>query len=77
MKRKVLIGVAAVVFLWTLLTQAPAAMVYGWVRPKLGAFQLYGVDGHLGEGSASGFSLNGRQIDEKLQWRLQPLWLLL
>jgi hypothetical protein len=77
MKRNVLIGAGAVVFLWTLLTQAPAPVLYGWAKPRLTSFQLYGVDGKLGDGSATALSLNGRQIDERIHWRLQPLWLLL
>ncbi len=77
MKRKTLIGIAAVVFLWTLLTQAPASLLYRWAKPRLTSFQLYGVDGRVADGSATGFNLNGRQIDEKIHWKLQPLWLLL
>ena len=77
MKRSVLIGLGAAVFLWTLVTQAPAATLYGWVRPHLTAFTLYGVDGQLADGEATGFAVNGREIDEKLHWHFQPLWLLL
>jgi general secretion pathway protein N len=77
MKRSALIGIAAVVFLWTLLTHAPAPLLYKWVQPKLTSFALYGVDGQIAEGQASGFSINGRPVDERVQWQFQPLWLLL
>ena len=76
MKRNVLIGIGAVVFFWTLLTQVPAALVYGWARPHLTGVQLFGVDGSLDSGSLTGLNLSDHPIDEKIRWQLHPLWLL-
>jgi hypothetical protein len=75
MKRGLLIGLVAVVFVWTLLVHAPAALVYGWIKARVAAVELYGVDGQLGSGTAEGFSVNGRTIDERVKWDFQPWWL--
>lgn len=77
MKRGVLIAVIAAVFLWTLLLQTPAPLVYKFAQRHLGALSLYGIDGRLGDGELRGFSLNGRPFGERLHWQLQPAWLAL
>jgi len=74
-KRQVLFGVAVAVFLWTLVTQAPASLVYRWIGPHMPSLRLFGVDGRLADGSASGFAIGDRNIDERLGWSLQPWWL--
>lgn len=67
----------AAVFLYSLLMQAPAAVVYGWLVPPSAPLRVDGLTGTLGAGSASAVDLGGRRVLDELHWRLHPLWLLL
>ena len=73
----VLLGVA--VFLCALLLQAPAAVLYGWFKPKAvtPAVTLYGLQGTIDEGQLSGLFINEAPAFLDLHWKLKPWWLLL
>jgi hypothetical protein len=75
MKTRGLWIVGVVVFVVTGLLHMPAALLYGWLKPHLGGAAIYGIEGKVGEGSALGFSLNGRSVTEQIQWQLKPWWL--
>lgn len=58
---------------------APAATLYGWSRsdkPAV-ALELFGLQGTLSSGVLSGAQFGGRPALRDLEWKLQPLWLLL
>ncbi|NGY06305.1 type II secretion system protein N [Solimonas terrae] len=58
-------------FVFSLLLLAPAATVYGWIKPRLGdTVTLAGVDGNLRDGSAAAVMVGGRPLVEKLHWKL-------
>lgn len=77
MKLRWWLPLTAAVFVYSLLMQAPAAMVYGWLAPPSSSLRLSGLAGTLGEGSASAVVVGGRRVLDELRWRLHPLWLLL
>jgi len=62
-----------------LLLQMPAPLLYHWLKPKepAAAVELLGVHGTLLRGGASTVTVNGRPAFSELDWKLQPLWLLL
>lgn len=65
-------------FLVSLALFAPAATVYGWLRPKLGdAVTLTGVEGSLRDGSAAAVMVPGQALTQGLHWRLDLAELLL
>ena len=75
MKTRTLILIGAVVFVWTLLLNAPAAILYAWFAPKASQVQLYGLEGSLDEGKVQTLGLNGRPLLQNLRWSFQPWWL--
>lgn len=68
---------AVLVFLYALLMHAPAAYLYAWFAPPTGAVQVSGIDGTLGQGNIDAISYQNHPVFRHLQWRLQPLSLLL
>lgn len=72
MKRRTLyVLVGTLTFVVSLLLQAPAATLYGWLRPRLGGtFELAGVDGSVRDGGAAAVLAGGRPLLEKLHWKL-------
>ncbi|WP_028006702.1 type II secretion system protein N [Solimonas flava] len=79
MKRRTLYAlVGALTFLVSLVLLAPAATLYGWLKPGLGdKVALAGVDGTLRDGSAAVVLVSGRPLAEQLHWRLRLSDLLL
>lgn len=77
MKRHWLILIVLLVFVGTLIAQAPAPLIARLVQPKNGPPLLYGADGTLAQGSAAGINLSGRLFNESLRWQFQPWWLAL
>jgi len=75
--RKRLILAASLVFLITLVSHIPAALLFGLVKPKDSPLIVHGLQGAWTEGSLSGISLRGRPVIKDLSWRLKPLQLLL
>ena len=75
--RRRLITIGILAFVWTLLSHAPAATLYGWFAPKDVPTQLLGIEGSLGEGRLAGITSGGRPLLRDLHWQLQPWWLLL
>lgn len=58
-------------FVFSLVLLAPAATVYGWLKPKLGdAVTLAGIDGSLRDGHVAAVLVGGRPLVEKLHWKL-------
>lgn len=76
-KKKILIVALALSFVLSLFFNAPAAVLYGWLQPRLGTLELVGVDGHLREGQVAAVQLNGRPLIEQLHWKLRLSDLLL
>jgi hypothetical protein len=79
MKRRYLIALGIIVFVLALLLKAPASVIYGWTQSKTAtpAVTLYGLQGTLSEGQASGVFINAHPAMRDLHWRLKPWWLLL
>lgn len=75
--KKILITAVALSFVLSLILMAPAAVLYGWLQPKLGSVELVGVDGSLRDGSAAALQIGGRPVVEQLHWRLRLSDLLL
>jgi len=75
MKARTLILIGALVFIWTLLMNAPAGSLYAWFAPKASAVQLYGLEGSLDQGKLQSLGLNGRPLLQNLRWQFQPWWL--
>jgi hypothetical protein len=71
--------VGLAVFVAAALWHTPMNLVHAWLAPQLAPaqVQLHGVGGHLGSGRASRVDLRGQPLMSDLQWRLQPLQLLL
>ncbi len=74
-----LIVVGLAVFFATALWHTPMDLVHAWLAPRLALaqVQLHGVDGYLGNGRATRVDLRGLPLIDDVQWRLQPLQLLL
>lgn len=79
MKLRWLITLGALSFCSGLLLLAPAATLYGWLKPKdrPPALEIFGLHGTLSEGGLSGIQFNGRPVLNDIHWTLKPLWLLL
>ena len=77
MKLRWLIVLGLVAFLITLVGAAPAANLWQWFKPEGIAVELDGLDGTLSHGRVATVSAGGRPLAGPLEWRLQPLWLLL
>lgn len=78
MSRKWIITVTAIVFIGSLIGQAPAATLYAWFKPKTPApVELLGLQGTVSAGRASGITVNNRPALTNLMWTLQPWRLLL
>jgi len=78
MNRKWTIAIAAVVFIGSLVAQAPAATLYAWFKPKGPTpVELVGLQGTVSAGRASGLNVNNRSALGNLNWTLQPWRLLL
>lgn len=75
--RKQLLLVAGVVFAITLVSQVPAALLYGLFKPKTSPMQVHGLQGAWSHGSLSGISINNRLAAQDLHWQLKPWQLLL
>lgn len=75
--KKLLIAALALSFVVSLVLGAPAAVLYGWLQPKLGTVELVGIDGSLHEGRAAALQIDARPIIEQLHWRLRLSDLLL
>jgi hypothetical protein len=78
MTRKGYITIALLVFIASLIAQAPAATLYAWFKPKAPApVELIGLQGTINTGRASGLNVNNRSTLNNLNWKLQPWRLLL
>lgn len=78
MKRHWYITIAVVVFISSLIAQAPAATLYAWFKPKAPSpVELIGVQGTVKQGRASGINVNNNSALNNLSWTLQPWRLLL
>ncbi len=77
LSRKTLLLVAGVVFIFTLISRIPAALLYSAFKPANSTLIVHGLQGPWSEGTLSGISLNGRPVAQALRWQLQPLQLLL
>jgi hypothetical protein len=77
--RKRLLAIGLVVFAITLLLRAPAATVYGWLAGEAQASPvgINGLSGTLSSGRFAGLSVQNQVLLQDLEWKLQPLWLLL
>ncbi len=75
MKARTLILIGVLVFVWTLLLNAPAGTLYAWFAPKASAVQLYGLEGSLEQGKVQTLGINGRPLLQNLRWDFQPWWL--
>lgn len=71
--------IGTVTLLTGLLLQAPAPLLYHWLKPKDApqSVELRGLQGTLLAGKASTVAVSGRPAVQNLQWSLQPWWLLL
>lgn len=76
-RKRVLLIAAALSFTLSLLFGLPAALLYGWLQPRLMTVQLFGVDGSVLDGQAAALRVNGAPVLERLQWRLSLTDLLL
>lgn len=73
-----MITITVVVFIGSLIGQAPAATIYAWFKPKGPApVELVGVQGIVSAGRVSGININNRPALNSLNWTLQPWRLLL
>lgn len=77
MSRRSLWVLAVLVFLGTLISQAPASLVAAYAKPRNMPPLLYGASGTLFDGEAASLNIGGRMYAESLHWTLKPLWLLL
>lgn len=78
MNRKWYIVIAAVVFVASLIAQAPAATLYAWFKPKAASpVEVIGLQGSLSAGRAAGININNHSALGNLNWTLQPWRLLL
>jgi general secretion pathway protein N len=76
MKTRWLILSCVLVFLYTLITRAPLAVIYGHFKPAESVVELIGIEGDLHAGSASGLVVHNQTAVRGLQWTMRP-WLLL
>lgn len=76
MNTRWLILLCVLVFLYTLLTRAPLAVIYGYLKPEQSPVELIGISGDLRAGSASGLVIANQTAVRDLQWTMRP-WLLL
>ncbi|MDE2150261.1 MAG: type II secretion system protein N [Gammaproteobacteria bacterium] len=67
----------AAVFLYSLVTATPAALMVSWLLPTGSPLSIDGVSGSLSKGEAAALSLRGRPSLQRLHWQLRPVWLLL
>lgn len=74
MKLRSLLLAGLPVLLLALLVCAPAASLYGWLRPgdQPSAIELFGLEGNLSAGRVAGVVVNGRTVLADLDWRLRP-----
>jgi general secretion pathway protein N len=77
MKTRWLIVLCVLVFVYTLITRAPLAVVYGHLNKGESDVVLAGIEGTLREGSASGLIVHNQTAVRDLHWTMQPLQLLL
>lgn len=77
MKRRWLIALCALVFCYTLFTQAPLAFFTGRFMAPGAPVELIGIEGGLGSGSAAGLLIRGQPAARDLHWQLRPLHLLI
>lgn len=77
--RKYYVIAAVVTFVVGLILLAPAAVLYGWIKPKLAqtTVELAGVEGSLREGSVAAVLVGGRPLVDKLHWHLSLAELLI
>lgn len=75
MKRRWFYVFGGLAFAWTLLTHAPAALLYAWFAPGDAPVQLLGLEGTLAEGRLAGIASGGRTVLRDANWRLQAWWL--
>lgn len=75
MKLRWLLLIGALVFVVTLVTQAPVAVLYAWLKPA-GGVQLMGLEGSVMQGRAAAVQVDGRVAMEDVVWTLHPLPLL-
>jgi hypothetical protein len=74
--RRGLIVLGVLVFLWTLVLHAPAAVIYGWIAGPTTPVRWYGLEGTVSEGKAAGVQASGTIVAKQLQWSMD-LWQLL
>ncbi len=75
MKTRNLLLIGVLVFVWTLLMNAPVASLYARFPPAASTARLYGLEGGIGQGKAQSLALNGRPLLQNLRWSFQPWWL--
>lgn len=77
MNRRRLISFGLLVFVIALVLKAPAALLYGWFAPEASRIRVYGVEGSLYRGQASGVLADNRGLLYDLHWQWHPWRLLL
>lgn len=77
MKRRWLITLGVLSFLLTFIGCAPAAVLWQWFAPDGRSVELTGLEGSLAHGRVQTVSQGPRTLAGPLEWRLQPLWLLM
>lgn len=77
MKTRSLFLIGAAVFVLSLISTAPVALLYAKLVRGTPNLQPAGLDGTLFRGSASSLLLNGRPVLSNLHWQFHPLGLLL
>lgn len=77
-KRRYMVLAGVLTFIVGVLVQAPAAMLYGWIAPRVGLpIQLRGIDGTLTKGQSEQLRYANRVAAEDIEWTLKPLGLLM
>jgi general secretion pathway protein N len=77
MKKRWLFLLALLAFLATLVTHAPAALLYASTHPEknAGTVRLHGLQGTLVDGGFAAMTVNNRPVITEARWHLKPLWL--
>ena len=77
MKLRWLLPLCLLVFVYTLVTRAPLAVIYPRLKPADAEVDVVGLDGSLARGSAAGVAVRGQSAVRDLRWELRPWQLLL
>ena len=77
MKKRWLILLGVLVFLYALVMYAPLSVVYGYLKPEGSPVELLGVSGTPKQGSAAGVVVRGETAVRDLRWTLSAWQLLI